>query len=529
MRLRSHINVLLLPVTLAVALAVTVPAHAQSDHMNTLKDYFDLLVSGNVESAKYLWTAEALERSQRLGIEYTDIPLKTDCGSPIVRDLNLMRGYLRPPVKTVHDLPDRNFVKLEFANVVKGDMIQHFYYLYFDGEYYWLTYPQDYYGKDWPVTESDFFRIHVDPGAAPYINEACLEQADDWVRGMGRTLQLSKDDMKLLEETKIEYFYCSHDSVVQSITGHLIKGTYDLASGDIISAFFPHHHELVNLLVSFRLRRLPLYTQPLFREGLAVYLGGRWGKAPASLMDLACFLYREELVHLDSLLTMEGFEKNSAADISYPLAGLFSGYLVDAVGLEKYLELYLKMSGKFDEVSAATDAEVRAAIVETTGLADWATVKEAFEAYMGGITGERAVVLPGLAGRDKQILDGDGFIVTGGKEWFACDFVLPKGQSTGNLLFGFDKKLVGQRSIIYDEQYPDETTLDGYRFGIRFDKNEAGLYDYASNLLLAKYIWGITPSDNYWDQKTGRVTISFRKDLADGYKPSKNDFKMLRH
>ena len=60
---------------------------AANEAVEALAQYFDLLVTGNLESASGLWTKAAIERSSRFGIEYSDIPLKIDCASPLVRNL----------------------------------------------------------------------------------------------------------------------------------------------------------------------------------------------------------------------------------------------------------------------------------------------------------------------------------------------------------------------------------------------------------------------------------------------------------
>ncbi|MFQ6008073.1 MAG: hypothetical protein ACE5K8_03890, partial [Candidatus Zixiibacteriota bacterium] len=98
---------------------------------------------------------------------------------------------------------------------------------------------------------------------------------------------------------------------------------------------------------------------------------------------------------------------------------------------------------------------------------------------------------------------------------------------TGNLLFGLDERLSGSYAVMFDEQYRGKQPFDGYRFGIRFDRNEAGLYDYAANQVIAKYIWGITPSDNYYDSKQNKITIKLKKKLVGDLLPSENNCKLI--
>ncbi len=523
---RIAISVLVLLSTIpAIAAAV-----ATTDHgVMTLGEYFDLLVSGNLESALYLWTQEDLDRSSRFGIEYEGIPLKVDCTSPVVRDLAKMRDYLQPPVRTFSEL-DPNFNRMKFSQIVDGELVEHYYYVFFDGEYHWLTHPQNYFCQDWPISESKYFRIHADPLGSGTPNSIALAMADQFVEKMADSLDLTSADMTNLREKKIEYFYCHSDSIVMEITGHRTKGTLDLATNDVISAFFPHYHELTHLLINIKLKKLPLYTQPLMREGIAVYLGGRWGKAATSLLDLACFLYQEKIVDLDSLLTMRDFNANSSADIAYPVAGLFAAYLVDEIGIDKFLKLYRAQSGDFATVYGMTRVDVKNLIAVALDKADWGAVLDGFIAFQEKMKAEQSMVLPGAIADGEELLRGDGFVVQSDKHWLAFEFSgTAENALTGNLLFDQEAALQGAISELYVKQYRDSIPFEGYRRGIRFDQNEVGLYDYATSELLAKYIWGISPSEEYFDEARNVVTVKFRKELFDLKRLQADKVRMLAH
>ena len=82
---------------------------------------------------------------------------------------------------------------------------------------------------------------------------------------------------------------------------------------------------------------------------------------------------------------------------------------------------------------------------------------------------------------------------------------------------------------MFIEQYRSEIPFEGHRYGVRFDANEAGLYDYATNMLLAKYIAGVDPSDDYIDQQNHKVAFRIRKNLTNGVLPSETGYKFLNH
>jgi len=494
----------------------------------TVNTYFELLSAGDFELAADLWTPEALERSSRFGIHFTGIPLKVDCVSPIMRNVDLVKDLSVPPVRGYQDLDGGKWTSLEFFQVVNGEELKHTYYAQHRGDWAWLAYPQDFYAANWKLVESRYFRIHVHPDVETYLNDATLAEADRFVEAMADTLVISKTMRAEMAARKIEYFYCPSDTMVELITGHRSKGTLDLASNDIISSTFPHYHELLHLLVNIRLQNLPLYTMPILREGIAVRYGGRAGRGHGALMDLGQFLYRDTLVQLDSVLTMKGFEAQAGADIVYPVAGIFVGFMLDKLGLEAYLKLYLEFSGPFLTLDSMTTELVQAKLATALGYTSWPELIAGFDSYLTAYTGLHVTALPGGLPKGKERLRHTGVVVSDDKEWLAFEFSWPTGEKPeANLLFGPIPGLMGKSSALFDEQYGGSIPFEGYRWGVRLDRNEAGLYDYVTNQLIAKYIWGITPSDQYFDSQNNIARIKIRKSLLDKQIPKANEVKLL--
>ena len=527
-RIDSSKTVASLVVTICLfALATGLSAQTSQNAVATLTTYFEMLETGNYESAAYMWAPASQERAARFGITYDDIVLKADCNSPIVRDLAVMRYHLQPPAKGTTRMND-HWYRLEFRTVVDTEKVEHSYYMFFDDQYYWLAYPQDYFCEGWPITETKYFRIHYHPDRARYLNPVSLAETDRFVEILADSLDLSKDDLKMLEEGKIEYYFADRDETVQQITGFLIKGTYDMASGDIISAFFPHNHEITHLLIDFKLRELPLYTLPIMRSGAAVYHAGRWGKAPNTLMELGAYLLEYEIIELDSILTMKGFKRHSGSDIAYPVAGLFSAFLMEETNRWDYLDLYRDLSGPFDSLNGMTEQQVQQVFVKAIKADSWSDLEKKFNEFCQERITEKAVVLPGAIDGGKSILKEDQFEIRSDKNWvsFEC-WGKPAQPVAGNILFDPVGDLANAGSSMFEEQYPQEFVFEGFRFGVRYDQNEVGLYDYATNYLMAKYIWGISPSEEYYDSTQNQISVRFRKELFNGQLPSGDSFKLL--
>ncbi len=486
-----------------------------SDARDVVSEYFDMLQSGNLETAGYLWTEEDQERAGRFGISYEGIPFKPDCTSPVVLNLSERYGYLDPSVKSYKVLAD-GFAVVEYRMPAVDKDAIYKQYVHKLGDYYWLTYPQDYFARDWSMKQTRYFRIHYRSELETILHPVCLRELDRFVEATADSLDLDKKTLEMIAEKKIEYFYCDSDQTVEEITGQKTRGLVDLASNDIITASFPHYHELAHLLVNIKLRHLPLYTIPILREGIAVKYGGRWGKTSAALMDIGIYLYLEQLLEFDSVLSYRGFTTNASADISYPVAGLFSAWLAEELGDKDFYTLYRAASGGFKEISAMDAVDVQNLLISHTGHESWFDFRDDFAEYLKKRSSENLVTAPGKMDKGKEVITESGFKVRRDKRWFSFEFPGAGPEPpAGNLLFGYDAALLGQSSPLFEEHYGGQVVFEGYRFGVRFDQYEAGLYDYGTNQLLAKYIWGITPSADYYDEEANRVAIRFDRRLLD--------------
>ncbi|HWR84148.1 MAG TPA: hypothetical protein VN285_12675 [Candidatus Deferrimicrobium sp.] len=523
----SRVPLRMAAVVLCLSL-MTAYSAAANEAVKMLSRYFELLATGNFESAAGMWTEAALERSSRFDIQYAGVPLKVDAASPIVLRLEVMRHYLEPPVKHLTVLPDSNVVQLTYSALAEGKVVEHTYYAQFDGAYYWLIYPQDYFCRDWKVFESRYFRVHGHPRVERFLNRAVLEEADQFVRRLADSLAMPQDDLKAIEARKIEYFYCDSDETVGQITGERGKGSVDPASNDIISSFFPNYYEVVRLLVNAVYKQVPPATHPLLGRGLAVCYGGRWGKTPAALFGLGSFLLNENIVEIDSLLTASGFESHAASDIAYPVAGLFTTYLLRQSNPRSFKHAYLALSGSREEVDTLGDSAVRREILAAVKQSSWTDLMQDFESYVKSHAAADATVQPGSAGDTRTIVNAGAFAISDNRDWLVFEFAANAGEPlSGNLLFGPDVRLSGAVSAMFEEQYQDRQGFDGYRYGIRFDANESGLYDYAANLLLEKYIVGISPAGEYLSPGRDKITVRFRKSLFGAILPTEKTCKLI--
>jgi hypothetical protein len=199
------------------------------------------------------------------------------------------------------------------------------------------------------------------------------------------------------------------------------------------------------------------------------------------------------------------------------------------MGMPKFLDLYLRLSGKFSEVNSLSIGDIQTTFAEAAGRTSWDDLKTDFANYLKRHQEKKVVALPGLGKQGKKIIDDTRFTVFDNGEWLAFEFAAAPGDSLcqGNLIFGPIESLKGHVSSLFESQYRDGTLIDGYRYGVRYDQNEAGLYDYVTNQLVAKYIWGITPSDDYFNTEQKKIAVRFRKSLLGGLLPQKGLCRLL--
>ena len=98
---------------------------------------------------------------------------------------------------------------------------------------------------------------------------------------------------------------------------------------------------------------------------------------------------------------------------------------------------------------------------------------------------------------------------------------------SANLLFDLNDALAAKRSFLFEEQYLAREKFEGYRFGIRFDRNEVGIYDYGANMLIGKYIQSLSPSEFYYNEAENKVSFKVKKSLFGKLLPEKGNFKLL--
>lgn len=182
-----------------------------------------------------------------------------------------------------------------------------------------------------------------------------LQLMDEYIRQLVIQLNINPVMFDLLHYGKIVYYRVASEESIERFTGYRCRGMGIIAEDAVVSRFCCHLHELSHIIINLALPQLPLYTHPFLQEGFAVATGGRGGQDASVLLDTAVFLCRAGFISPVELFDASAF-RSMDAGISYPVAGLYTRFLMQNIGMETYKELYRKYSngtGNFASIDLA--------------------------------------------------------------------------------------------------------------------------------------------------------------------------------
>ena len=258
--------------------------------------------------------------------------------------------------------------------------------------------PVSYHTRHWHHLSTDHFMFVVEDSSS--FNQYSARRLERFVASMADLLEFTGSQRSRLASEKILYILCRDQDEIERVCGFRTLGMFILAYDCVVTTYNCHYHELLHLLMNFKLGTLPLYTHPFFQEGFAVAYGGRGGKEPRVILELGHFLQRSGLLDYRELFSREEFLKQDAS-FSYPLSGLYNLFLVRTIGIEPYLNLYRKYSSGETRLSKMC--------IEAEDLPD----SSKWMAYLIGIDNTGAIFFDGRArhGRFFHLKDSLGLAV----------------------------------------------------------------------------------------------------------------------
>jgi hypothetical protein len=498
---------------LLIAALVLDPINLRAQPEVVFEKYLSALKAGEWHIAESYWHPDQVRAARRLGIEYDGIRAKYDCASPMIGALDFIReGAIGVEIRDI--LNRGEWVELRVALTGAQDPVTVSYYLVQDGMGWRLASLPFLASRQWPVRETEYARVLCNDSTR--LNREALRRLDRCIESIGRSLEIPPERMEWLADEKIDYYLCD-DETMDRLVGSAAQGMTDLQFDALITRHLPHEHELAHLLFNYALKDLPLHTMPCVQEGVAVCLGGRWEKSPEAVFMLGRFALAEGFASVEEVLTFSGFHFESGApDLSYAVSGLLCRFLIEGYGIKRFKRLYRALSGSSAAVREMSTVQIKAAVAENCGSA-WEDIQRKFAEFWPQF--QFTGLCPGLpeeARTDLCHLKSPNLAVTIQSSAANILFEIEAGvrDPNGVILVGDSTPPIesSYSSRLFTRHLP-HAEYQGERYGIWFTDQEAGVYDYHTNILVAKYVRTFSPGMGYWDPDHQVIRFYLNKDL----------------
>ena len=452
---------------------------------NAASKFVTSLIQDRNELSKFV-EPEELEISNRLGIVYKGVDNKFLISNDI--DSSLRRGINDKSLNFTYKIEklDNNYSKLFFSIPSQKFTREYF----FKDSY--LISPPFYFGRNWVKEESKFFIFHLSNQAL--FNNYAEKRLDNFVESICKILKFSDEQIKKLEKNKIHYYLCKDGDEIKKLTGYNARGLYYLPYDYIITTFNCHYHEILHLLINYKIQHPSLYTLPLLQEGFAVTFGGRGGKEPDVILEMGAFLANNNFLNYNSLLSKKDFSQFDAT-MTYPFAGLYNKFLITELGLNKYLTLYKKYSGDESYVE-----KLKINPVELPPKDSW--IK-----YLKNYSDSNSIKIE-ITGYNKfNEIDRrkNVFVISANPNYYLF-------QIKDTLLLTPPKKDNNYQSKLFHELFPYRQ-YQNEKYAIIADSDEVSVYNFYSNNLIAKYVRSFSSLNKKVKKRNGFYYFVIKKEI----------------
>jgi len=481
--------------------------------------YLQHMLSGEYDLATAFWNNDYLYEVYKFGIAYNNAPYKFDCRSPLIEHLDSIReGRNKVEFKILPKAENIYSVYLEIDNVSlvsTGSVLYQYWMIrntdmqFYMAPRYWapIHVMQNYEGKYY----------HLYYAKQSQINDSALASLDSEIEGIAVQLGIDSIALQRLAADKLNYFLCENFNQVKEYADVTSEpGIHDPAGDFLITSYFPHQKIVSDFLITYKLRDLPLFTQPFIKNGLAVYLGGRAGMSLNSFAQMAHFSFESDFVDFNDLFTVEGFnEKIGGADFSYTLSGYFIGYLIELTDMPTVLDLYLALSGSKSEVNSMSEKFVKNEIEKATGLS-WKKIEDGFGSYLADAVDDYIAPVDEISSDNAVYQSGTpdmSITVYSDDNWYYFDASCFDKSNTAQASLLFTPKISSfkeYKSGLFAKHYPDREYA-GQFYGVIFDAAEMGSYNYLTAEITSKYIKSLSGDDS--EDGAWRSRFKIRKEL----------------
>ena len=196
--------------------------------------------------------------------------------------------------------------------------------------------------NNWVTKESKhyIFNYHED-SIAQYMIDEIIEKPEYCFSHISKVLNI---DFNI----KINYYLCNSAEEVGFLYGDNDPCNAFARKPNNIFAVFNEDIECIGYHEDSHILSYLISTPPqvFIREGLAMYFDkNHWGISNTNWVSY--FIYSDKYIHISNLMCNEEFYK-SPWNITYPIAGAFTNYLITIYGVDKYLMFYKDIDADFN-------------------------------------------------------------------------------------------------------------------------------------------------------------------------------------
>lgn len=486
-------------------LALAGVAHAQATPetvaaYHVFQQYVDAVMAGDQERAASFWRPPDVAAASRLNITREGGVLKLDDDSPLWRLApDFQDGtatYKFGPVETLSVGPYAGQRTLLFRGYVGAERLVDQYLFLRGGAHGWsLASGERWLAEQGPRAVGRYVTVFERrPGHPWTLPPHLVANLDAAVVQMADRLGIGSDLLDLLAREKLHYLLVAPDVVTYLARAATVG--YASRQVDMVVTSHPHHaHELAHLLVDVWLGSTAAATLPLLQEGLATHLGGRSGRAWQVLDRVGRTCLADGTVTLADLLAARGFRRHSA-DLAYPCAGVFAGFLRDAFGPDGVRGAYRAVSGSPAEVAGWSAEEVGRRLGDAVGVS-WSDLAARFADHVGAVRAaaplvpaERGAIRDGAA---REFVAGDQRVTLAPATGVGGDLLRAAGAPVNcALLFG-GGEADATFCALFAEHFPGRL-YRGETHALILTPDDARLYDYRRQELVALHSEGFWPA-----------------------------------
>ena len=428
------------------------------------KVFIESLISDSNNLENFVDTTE-MRLSKRLGISYPNYKHKFLISNDLL--FSVKEKIRNGKVKYKYHIKnlEPNYSKLIFETPKEKIKLEYFFY---NSK---LISKPFYYSTNWKKISSKYFIFHVSD--TTLINNYSISNLDGFVDKMLSVLNCSSYEIQKLEREKIHYFLCKDKSEIKQLTNYSARGLYYIPFDYIISTFNSHYHEIAHLLINYKLKSVKLYTLPLLQEGFAVAFGGRGGKEPNVILEMGEFLIKSDFLNYDMLLSKNDFYQFDAS-MTYPVAGLYVKFLIESLGISKFIDLYKDYSTDLDNISVISiDSNKLPSKNEWTEFISQQTKSNPIQILN---INEQSCAIP--------IFDEENYSICETENEYIFKI-------KSSISIHVNEIVDNYRSKLFDDLFP-EIKFQDEKYIVIANSHEVSVYNLYTNSLLAKYVKGFS-------------------------------------